>query len=82
VCGEGPPWRSPLTRRHAEILSLLHAAGPAGLTASRLSRALYGDDAHQVTVRAEVSRLRRVVGGLVTTGPYRISADVSLTVRR
>ncbi|GAA1912170.1 GAF domain-containing protein [Nocardioides marmoribigeumensis] len=75
-------WRTSLSRRHARLLADLHDAGREGLTAAALSRRTYGDDAHQVTVRAEVSRLRRVVGGLVTTGPYRISADVSLTVRR
>ncbi|MEV4702065.1 hypothetical protein [Actinoplanes sp. NPDC049316] len=78
VSGEGPPWRSPLTRRHAEILSLLHAAGPAGLTAVRLSRALYGDDDHVVTVRAEISRLRRAIGALVATNPYRLADGVAL----
>jgi len=80
VRGEGPPWRSPLTRRHAEILSLLHAAGPAGLTAGRLSRHLYGDDEHVVTVRAEISRLRRVIGALVATNPYRLADGVDLEV--
>ena len=75
-------WRTPLSRRHASLLADLHDAGRGGLTAAALSRRTYGDDAHQVTVRAEVSRLRRVVGGLVTTGPYRISADVALTVLR
>lgn len=74
------PWRVPLTRRHAEILTRLHAAGPAGLSAGRLSRALYGDDAHVVTVRAEISRLRRVIGALVTTNPYRLAPGVSLEI--
>ena len=75
-------WRTPLSPRHARLLADLHDAGREGLSAAALSRRTFGDDAHQVTVRAEVSRLRRVVGGLVTTGPYRISADVSLTVLR
>jgi hypothetical protein len=51
VRGEGEPWRTPLTRRHADILALLHESGPAGRTAGQLSRALYGDAAHVVTVR-------------------------------
>ncbi len=72
------PWRAALTPRHAELLQLLHAAGPGGLTAERLSRAVYGDGDHLVTVRAEVSRLRRTVGGLVATRPYRIADGVSL----
>ena len=72
-------WVASLTPRHAAILGLLAHAGPAGLTAATLSRELYGDDEHRVTVRAEVSRLRRVVGALVATGPYRIADGVRLT---
>jgi hypothetical protein len=66
-------WRRSLTNRHAEILLLLHAAGPAGLPADALGRALFGDADHLVTVRAEVSRLRRVLGTLVDTRPYRLA---------
>ena len=73
-------WRRPLTRRHAEILVLLHRAGPAGLSAEALSRALYGDAEHVVTVRAEVSRLRRLLGALVNTRPYRLADQVSMSV--
>lgn len=80
VAGEDSLWRAPLTRRHAEILALLHGAGAAGLTAGRLSRALYGDDAHVVTVRAEISRLRRAIGALVDTNPYRLAPGVSLEI--
>lgn len=72
-------WRSPLTRRHAEILVLL-ARHPHGLTAAALSTALFGDAEHLVTVRAEVSRLRRSVGALVSTQPYRLADDVVLLV--
>lgn len=74
------PWRLALSPRHAEIVRLLGGAGPAGLSAGRLSRALYGDDQHAVTVRAEISRLRRQVGALITTQPYRIAEGVALTV--
>ncbi|MGY1712703.1 transcriptional regulator [Geodermatophilus sp. SYSU D00758] len=79
--GDGEPWRTPLTRRHAELLVLLHRAGRAGVSAAGLSTALFGDDAHRVSARAEVSRLRRVVGGLVDTRPYRLADGVVLTVR-
>jgi hypothetical protein len=78
---DGEQWRAPLTRRHAEILVLLHRAGRAGLTASQLSAAVFGDTEHAVTVRAEVSRLRRVVGALVTTNPYRLAENLELTVQ-
>jgi hypothetical protein len=76
------PWRTTLTRRHAEVLVLLSGAGRAGLTAAQLSTALFGDDEHRVTARAEVSRLRRVLGGLVSTNPYRLAPGVTLTVLR
>lgn len=74
------PWTIPLTRRHAELLARLHLAGRAGLTAGQLSTTLFGDAEHLVTVRAEISRLRRVVGALVETRPYRLSDAVVLTV--
>lgn len=73
-------WRTTLTTRHAEILLLLHDAGAPGLTAGQLSRRLYGDGAHLVTTRAEVSRLRRALGALVDTQPYRIADGVRLTL--
>lgn len=79
---DGPPWRTTLTRRHAEILVLLDRAAPMGLTAGQLSTALFGDQEHCVTVRAEVSRLRRGIGALVTTNPYRLADGVALTVER
>jgi hypothetical protein len=73
-------WRCSLTNRHAEILLLLHAAGPGGLTADGLSRALFGDAEHLVTVRAEVSRLRRSLGTLVDTQPYRLAGGLRMNL--
>lgn len=69
-------WRYPLTRRQAQVLALLMAAGPRGLDGRALSVAIYGDGSHQVAVRAEVSRLRRTLGGLIAARPYRISSSV------
>ena len=74
-------WRTTLTRRHAQLLLLLHRAGAGGLTAAQVSTALFGDGEHLVTARAEVSRLRRVVGGLVLATPYRLAPGVTLSVR-
>jgi hypothetical protein len=73
-------WRTPLTRRHVDLLGLVAAAGPGGTTAGRLSTALYGDADHAVTVRAEISRLRRAVGAILETNPYRVATGVSLAV--
>ncbi|WP_089924717.1 diguanylate cyclase [Lentzea albida] len=80
LSGGDADWRRTVTRRHAEVLVLLHRAGRAGMSAEALSNALYGDAEHVVTVRAEVSRLRRLLGALVETRPYRLSGDVRMTV--
>lgn len=77
---DGVPWRTPLTPRHAGLLVRVAEAGPAGVTAARLSTELFGDAEHAVTVRAEFSRLRRVIGALVDTAPYRLAEGVTLTV--
>jgi hypothetical protein len=71
-------WLHPLSTRHAEVLLLLALAGSAGMNAAELSEALYGDRAHLVTVRAELSRLRRTLGGLLLARPYRISPGVEV----
>ena len=71
------PFVVPLTPRRAQILSAITSAGPAGIRAGDLSLKLYGDADHQVTVRAEVSRLRRSIGALLATQPYRWAEGVS-----
>jgi hypothetical protein len=73
-------WRHELSTRHAELLLLLTQAGAAGMGAAALSRALFGDGAHLVTVRAEVSRLRRKLGDLVSGAPYRIRPGVEVVL--
>lgn len=71
-------WVHPLSTRHAELLALLARAGATGLDAASLSEALYGDREHLVTVRAEMSRLRRTLGGLLLARPYRIAPEVEV----
>ncbi len=80
VRGPDAPWRVALSPRHADVLALLGDAGRAGLTANVLSHRLYGDGEHQVTVRAEISRMRRALGALLATNPYRLGDGVELTV--
>ncbi len=80
VTGDDDPWRTVLTRRHAQILLLLADAGDQGLTSQQLSQLLFGDQNHTVSVRAELSRLRRVVGALVSSRPYRLAPRVELRV--
>jgi hypothetical protein len=79
---DAEPWHLTLTPRQGQVLALLAAAGSTGLSATELSRSLYGDAAHAVSARAEVSRLRRAAGALVTTNPYRVADGVVLDVSR
>lgn len=64
--------RVELSARHSEILLLLSSA-PRGLAGAALGARLHERDASPVTVRAEMSRLRRLVGpGLLASRPYRL----------
>ena len=72
-------WSHGPSRRHAEILLAL-LRHPAGRTAAQLADDLFADPTRVVTVRAEVSRLRRTLGPLLETQPYRISAAVHTTL--
>jgi hypothetical protein len=67
----------PLGTRHAEILALL-ALSPRGMDAEQLALELYGERGRPVTVRAELTRLRRLLGDVVLTRPYRLRAGVEL----
>lgn len=68
--------RAELSGRHAEILLLL-AENPGGLASDRLAVLLDESDLDSVTIRAEISRLRRVVGpGVVGSRPYRLLAPL------
>ncbi|MEU7137242.1 GAF domain-containing protein [Streptomyces sp. NPDC046261] len=69
-----------LGRRHSEILALL-AAHPDGLPGDRLAVALYGErPVPAVTLRAELSRLRRLAGELVASRPYRLNVALDTDV--
>lgn len=80
LSGSGGDWTHPLTPRHAEILYIL-ATNAAGLTAGGLVRELFGDDGRTITVRAEMSRLRRHLGGVIAAQPYRFDAGVTVALR-
>jgi hypothetical protein len=65
-----------LGRRHSELLVLL-SLHPEGRTGDQLGFDLYADDLNPVTVRAELSRLRRILGPEVLhSRPYRLLTDV------
>ena len=55
---------------------VLLALNPEGMTAEALARELYGDEGKRMSVRSEISRLRRQLGGLLGGNPYRLLADV------
>ncbi len=64
-----------LSLRHSELLLLLAEAAAAGegRTAEQLAAECHGGDAAVVTVRAELSRLRRLVGAhVIGSRPYRL----------
>lgn len=73
-------WRHRLSPRHAELLLVL-ATAPGGRTAAELSCDLFGTSGHTVAVRAEASRLRRIVGGLLLQRPYRFAGWTAVQVR-
>lgn len=73
--------RQRLGRRHSELLVLL-LAHPEGRTGEELGVDLYGEDVSPVTVRAELSRLRRTLGPeLLESRPYRLRADLDADFR-
>ncbi|MDP9187705.1 MAG: GAF domain-containing protein, partial [Actinomycetota bacterium] len=64
-----------LSPRHSELLLLL-SLRPEGMTAERLALELYGERGKPVTVRAELSRLRRILAGAIEANPYRLSSPL------
>jgi hypothetical protein len=62
--------------RQGEILALL-ALHPEGLTGEQLTLELYGDGGNPVSLRAQISKLRRALGPVLASQPYRLLADVS-----
>lgn len=63
-----------LSPRHAEILLLLQEH-PEGLSTDQLALMLTDAGLGSVTVRAEISRLRRTLGDIVESRPYRLVVD-------
>jgi hypothetical protein len=73
-------WSHRLSPRHAELVLLL-ALARDGRTGAQLSQDLFGSPDHVLAVRAEVSRLRRHLGGLLLHRPYRFADWVDVDVR-
>ena len=65
-----------VTPRQIEILTIL-ALCPQGLTLDSLHQALYGERKVSMgTLKAEMSQLRELLGGMLGSRPYRLLADV------
>ncbi|MFB9377292.1 GAF domain-containing protein [Kineococcus gynurae] len=77
--GGGSSWSQRVSPRHRDLLLDL-AAHPGGSSAADLARRVYDDPARTVTVRAELSRLRRVLGPVLEHRPYRLAAGVRVVV--
>jgi hypothetical protein len=78
--GQFGGWRRDLSLRHSEILLAL-AVFPQGRSAPELAGDLYGDQSRVVTVRAELSRMRKQYVGLLAAQPYRIAGSVDIDVK-
>ncbi|MFC9060064.1 GAF domain-containing protein [Streptomyces sp. NPDC057074] len=79
VLGGAGEWTRELSPRHAELLYLL-AVHRGGRSAAGLAEDVFGDPARTVTVRAEMSRVRRYLGPYLEHRPYRFceAAEVEL----
>ncbi|NUR01044.1 MAG: GAF domain-containing protein [Streptomyces sp.] len=77
VSGSAGSWSHELSPRHAELLYLL-ALQRGGRSAAGLAEEVFGDPARTVTVRAEMSRVRRYLGGLLEHRPYRFAEDAEV----
>lgn len=72
----GAPHRIRLSPRHSEIMLLL-ASAPRGLSGDELAILLYEDEGGSSTLRAEMNRLRSIVGDdLLASRPYRLTVQV------
>lgn len=79
ISSELARWSHRLSPRHAELMLLL-ATRPSGMSAAQLSDELFGSPNHVVAVRAEASRLRRHLVGLLLQRPYRFAEWVDVHV--
>ena len=71
-----------VTPRQLEICALL-ALHPDGLGSGELRELLYGEqDVADVTIRSELSRLRRTLGPALAARPYRFAAPVATDVEQ
>jgi hypothetical protein len=75
--GRGRREQIRLSPRHSEIVLLL-ASAPRGLSGDELTVLVYEDDGGSSTLRAELNRLRGLLGDeLLASRPYRLTGSVT-----
>ncbi|MCX5417454.1 GAF domain-containing protein [Streptomyces sp. NBC_00059] len=79
VAGPVGTWTHRLSPRHAELLYAL-ALHRDGRTAAELAEDVFGDATRTVTVRAEISRIRRHLAEVLAHRPYRFGEGVEVEV--
>ncbi|MFE5241704.1 MULTISPECIES: helix-turn-helix domain-containing protein [unclassified Streptomyces] len=79
VAGPVGTWTHRLSPRHAELLYAL-ALHRDGRTAAELAEDIFGDATRTVTVRAEISRIRRHLAEVLAHRPYRFGEGVEVEV--
>ncbi|MFD9290406.1 GAF domain-containing protein [Streptomyces sp. NPDC060030] len=79
VTGPVDSWTRRLSPRHAELLYAL-ALHREGRTAAELAEDVFGDASRTVTVRAEISRIRRHLAEVLAHRPYRFREGVEVEV--
>lgn len=79
VSGGAGSWTHELSPRHAELLYLL-ALHRTGRSAAGLAQDMFGEPGRTVTVRAEMSRVRRYLGAFLEHRPYRFCEDAEVEV--
>ncbi|QIP83973.1 GAF domain-containing protein [Streptomyces sp. Tu 2975] len=77
VVGASGSWSHELSPRHAELLYVL-ARHRDGRSAAQLAQDLFEDPSRTVTVRAEMSRLRRHLAQVLAHRPYRFAEEVEV----
>jgi hypothetical protein len=75
IHGPTGSWTHALTPRHAEILLSL-IINEHGRSAAELAGDLFADPSRAVTVRAEMTRLRRTLTPVLRRQPYRINENI------
>ncbi|MGW2114631.1 GAF domain-containing protein [Streptomyces zhihengii] len=77
ISGGAGSWSHELSPRHAELLYLL-ARHRDGRSAAQLAEDIFADRTRTVTVRAEMSRLRRHFAQVLAHRPYRFAEEVEV----